>query len=240
MMERHIDEVAGRYAGRIHSWDVVNEPFSPWDRQAGHWRKGPWFAAFGPDYVAHALRRAALADKKTRLVLNEAFCEQDDEIGRAVRPALLGLVRDLKGRDVPLHAVGLQAHLKPQLPFDDAGFVRFVEQIAACGVDIYLTELDVDDSSYPDDPVLRDAAVARRYEDFLNAVLAVPAVKAVITWGLDDRHSWYRDLALRNNPAARRLPRPLPFDEFSAPKAAAHALARAFAAAPTHSGSHRP
>ena len=26
LLDRHIDEVAGRYAGRVHSWDVVNEP----------------------------------------------------------------------------------------------------------------------------------------------------------------------------------------------------------------------
>lgn len=28
-MDRHIDETVGRYAGRVRSWDVVNEPFFP-------------------------------------------------------------------------------------------------------------------------------------------------------------------------------------------------------------------
>ena len=28
-LDRHIEEVVGRYAGKFHSWDVVNEPMWP-------------------------------------------------------------------------------------------------------------------------------------------------------------------------------------------------------------------
>lgn len=222
MMHRHIDEVAGRYAGQIHTWDVVNEPFAPWDRQQGLWRKGPWFSAFGPSYVEEALRRTASVDSRARLAINEAFCEQDERIGRAVRPALLALIRRLKDKGVPLHVVGLQAHLKPQLPHNDEVFVRFLEDLAACGVEIHISELDVDDSSYKGDIAARDDAVARRYEEFLHAVLGVRAVKGVLTWGLDDGHSWYR--------GQRKDARPLPFDDNLRAKPAAAAIARAFAA----------
>ncbi len=89
LLDAHIDETVGRYAGRMHGWDVVNEPFFPPHGRDGGYRMGPWFDALGPAYVARAFRRARAADPKARLFLNEAFCEQEDELGRSVRPRLL-------------------------------------------------------------------------------------------------------------------------------------------------------
>jgi endo-1,4-beta-xylanase len=227
IFDRHIDEVASRYSGRIQSWDVVNEPFAPWDGQPGVWRKGAWYNALGPGYIERAFRRAAKADPKCKLVLNEAFCEQDDEVGKAVRPELLKLVRSMRDKDVPIHAVGLQAHLKPQLPYDDQHFARFVSDLADEKVDIYLTELDVDDSTLPEDPIVRDEKVAARYRDFLGAVLAVPAVNVVIMWGLADGYTWYNDLAKESGSIINK-PRPLPFDRNLQPKAQHLAIIEAF------------
>lgn len=228
LLDAHIDEVVIRYSGRMQSWDVVNEPFAPWDNQPGQYRKGAWYDALGPGYIERAFRRAAAADPKARLVLNEAFCERDDDLGRTVRPALLDLVKRLKDADVPLHVVGLQAHLQPQFAFDDAVYARFLESLAAEGVDIYLTELDVDDSSLSADLNERDAGVARRYADFLTAALSVAAVKAVIAWGLSDKYTWYRDLARTAGTLKQRPPRPLAYDPAFAPKWAWIAIAEAF------------
>lgn len=227
MLDRHIDETVGRYRGRMHSWDVVNEPFYPPQGMRGGWRKGPWFAALGEAYVERAFRRAAAADPSTRLVLNEAFCEQQDGLGSGVREGLLKLVSRLKDGGVPLHAVGLQGHLKPSLPYDDQAFVGFLHQLAALKVDIYITELDVDDSAMSDDISRRDQMVAKRYSDFLRAILTVPAVKLVMTWQLSDRFSWLGDLARKRNPAGRS-PRPLPFDADFSEKPAVRAIKEAF------------
>lgn len=228
IFDRHIDETLMRYRGRIHSWDVVNEPFYPPQGLRGGFRKGPWIEAFGTDYIARAFRRASAADPATRLVLNEAFCEQQDSLGAGVRNGLLRLVERLKGEGVPLHAVGLQGHLKPALAYDDSAFTDFLHRLAAFGVDIYITELDVDDAAMPDDIGERDALVAARYGAFLKAVLSVKAVKAVITWQMSDRYSWYGELARRKQPPSR-LPRPLPFDSNLQRKPAADAILAAFA-----------
>lgn len=232
IFDAHIDEVVIRYSGRVQSWDVVNEPFAPWDNEPGIFRNGAWYQAFGPDYIDRAFRRAAAADPKAKLVLNEAFCERDDDLGKAVRPALLAQVKKLKDAGAPLHAVGLQAHLQPQYPFDDAAYARFLEEIAANGVDIYISELDVDDSELPDDVPRRDAIVAERYGNFLTAVLQVPAVKTVITWGLSDKYTWYRDLARTRGTLETRPPRTLPYSELCQRKPAWHAIAAAFDARP--------
>lgn len=228
-LDRHVDETAGRYAGRLHSWDVVNEPFWPGHGLPGGWRDGPWTATFGTDYPVRAFKRAAAADPGCKLVLNEAHTEQWTDTGAGIRAGLLSLVDRLQDAGCRLDAVGLQGHLQPQWPYDDQGFVEFLWRLAEKGVDIYLTELDVNDERYPDDPLIRDAAVADRYEAFLGAVLKVPAVKTVITWQLTDAATFYIDVWKQTHPGAgTRAPRPLPFDDRMQPKAAYDALVAAF------------
>ena len=94
-----------------------------------------------------------------------------------------------------------------------------------------ITEFDVRDDTFPDDIATRDALIADTAETFLNAVLRVPAVKAVITWELADSYSFYTDAAKKKNPQAERLPRPLPFDDAMQKKPLWYAMARAFRAA---------
>ncbi|HUG61516.1 MAG TPA: endo-1,4-beta-xylanase [Methylomirabilota bacterium] len=227
-LDRHIDETAGAFAGRVVSWDVVNEPFWPGHGLPGAYRDGPWYEAFGPDYVERAFRRAAAADPAARLILNEAHTEQWTPTGAAIRAGLLDLVDRLQDAGVRLDAVGLQGHMQPQWAYDDGGFADFLHQLAARKVEIHITELDVNDDAYPDDPLIRDAAVAERYERFLDAVLAVPAVTTVICWQLADGASHYASLWRDAHPNAERRPRPLPFDEALQPKAAYRAMMAAF------------
>jgi endo-1,4-beta-xylanase len=224
----YIEEVVARYAGKLHSWDVVNEPFWPGHKAPGGYRLGPWYEAFGTGYVRRAFERAAATDKNTKLVLNEAQTERDDEVGLAVRSGLLRLVDELKDAGVPLHAVGLQSHLQPRYPHDPARFADFVHALAGRGVDIYLTEFDVRDDTFPDDIAARDAMIADTAEKFLNNVLPIPAVKIVITWELSDNYSFYTGDAKKKNPLAERLPRPLPFDSSMQKKPLWFAMARAF------------
>jgi endo-1,4-beta-xylanase len=192
--DRHLESVAGRYAGRVAAWGVVNEPFFPATGATGGFRKGVWLDAMGPDYVARAFRRVAAADGRATLILNEAFCEQDDDWGVAIRPRLLDLTRRLKDQGVKVDGVGFQAHLKPHLPHDYRRFADYLRQYERLGVSLHISELDVDDSHFPDDPVARDQAVAAQVTKFLKPVLAVPAVRSVTTWHLSDKYSWYAEV----------------------------------------------
>ncbi len=228
LLDQHIDETVGRYAGRMHSWDVVNEPFWPDHHAPGGFRRGPWHNALGPAYIGRALRRAAGADPAARLVINEAFCERGDPLGLAVREGMIRLIDDLQHEGAPLHAIALEAHLQPQHPADDDGFVRFLEKIAARGLDIYLSELDIDDSSLPREAGARDAAAAKRVGAFLDRALSVPAVKVVECWQLSDRYSWYADPQMLRGRTAGDLPRPLPFDRDFSGKPMRQAISAAF------------
>jgi endo-1,4-beta-xylanase len=190
-MDRHIETTAARYSGRIWAWDVVNEPFFPLHGREGGFRKGPWFDAMGPAYIERAFRRAASADPSAHLILNEAFCEQNDDWGNAIRPRFFDFVRHLKDRGVPIGGVGFQAHLKPHLPHDYAGFAEYAARFSALGLDIHISELDVQDSSFPDDIVSRDRLVAAQITKFLTPALKIPRLKSVCVWHLSDRFSWY-------------------------------------------------
>ena len=75
-LARHIGTVMGHYKGRLHSWDVVNEVLKPEDNVQGGWRKSPWLANIGPDYVELAFRLAAKSDPDVLLVWNENSIEE--------------------------------------------------------------------------------------------------------------------------------------------------------------------
>ena len=73
--------------------------------------------------------------------------------------------------------------------------------------------MDVNDDTYANGEKIRDARVADRYAQVLSRLLRIPAVKMVVTWQLSDLYSGYRKDAIASNPSARRLPRPLLFDD---------------------------
>lgn len=181
-----------------------------------------------PSGVRRAFERAAKVDPKTKLVLNEAQTERDDEVGLAVRRGLLQLVADLKHAGVKLDVVGLQGHLQPQYPHDPVRFDEFLYQLEGLGVNIYITEFDVYDGSFPDDFAARDAAVATTARDFLQLTLRHPAVKALITWELADNYSFYRGMTRYKN---GRPARPLPYDDQLQPKPLWNAIAQSFESA---------
>jgi endo-1,4-beta-xylanase len=174
VMTDHISTVVKHYAGRVYSWDVVNEMIYHDDRPDGLRRK-PWLDFIGPDFIDIAFRTAHAADPKARLVLNECFIEHNTpaEIGR--RAALLGLATRLKQSGVPIHAIGVQGHLRGNTPLDKPGMTSFLKQVRDLGLEIMITELDVDDVDVPG-PLI-DQTVAGKYGEFID--LMGPFVKVI-------------------------------------------------------------
>jgi endo-1,4-beta-xylanase len=232
IFERHIEIVGARYAGAMQSWDVVNEPFWPLGRTPGGFRPGPWFDAMGEAYIARAFQRLARIDTSAKLVLNEAFTERDDALGRGVRTRMLPLIDRLLDKGVKLDAIGLQAHIQPQIAFDIEAILRFMEEISKRGLKIYISEFDIDDVSLSPDPARRDEEVAAWTTRYLAPVLQNPAIAALITWQLSDRYTWYREPAVVRSHKRRFPARPLPFDEAMAEKPMARAMRAAILAAP--------
>lgn len=230
VFDAYLDRVVPHFAGRVASWDVVNEPFWLGKDKPGTFRPGPWYDAMGADYVFRAFRRTAELDPTAKLVLNEAWTESDDPVGRAVRRSLLNLVDRIQDKGLRLDGVGLQGHLLPRLPHDFGAFADFLHQLAERRIEILITEFDVDDQSFPAAIPARDKAVADYASGFLHAALAVPAVSTVITWGLSDRYTWWNDPATMVSHGSTRLARPLPYDDVLAKTPLWYAMADAFRA----------
>jgi len=63
----HIQQLAGRYRGRVHSWDVVNEPIEPKDGRPDGLRTAVFLETPGPAYLDLAYHAARDADPRARL-----------------------------------------------------------------------------------------------------------------------------------------------------------------------------
>jgi len=211
----HIEQVMGRYRGRIRSWDVVNEPIPDDPASRSDIRSSIWQQRLGESHIALALRTAARADPDAQLVMNEYDIEFVGARFRRKREAFLRLIRDLKLRNVPLHAIGLQGHLRGELPIDREGLSAFIAECRSMGLKVLVTELDVVDDKLPGPPEVRDILVASRVYDFLDAIRVSSPLDALLTWGISDRYTWVPTYFKRTD---GHLNRPLPLDADYRPK----------------------
>jgi endo-1,4-beta-xylanase len=230
ILTNHIETVVQRYAGKVYSWDVVNEAINIGDKRSDGLRETPWLEFLGVDYIELAFQLAAKADPQAKLVYNDFGLEYNSPEDGAKRDAVLNLLQRLKSNGAPIYALGLQSHLsgerrnfKPQI------FREFLKNVASLGLKIMITELDVTDNKLPLDSNKRDNIIAGVYEDFLSTALAEKSVVSVTSWGLSDRYTWLSGFKPRSDKADVR---PLPFDRNLKPKLAWNAIARAFDRAP--------
>jgi endo-1,4-beta-xylanase len=230
----HIHTVVGRYRGRVHSWDVVNEAIQPADGQQDNLRKSFWFDRIGPDYIELAYRAAREADPHARLTYNDYSVEYDNPEETARRASILALLRRLQQHNVPLDALGVQSHIHAGSSSSiGKGLADYIESARQMGLEVYLTEMDVnEDDLLFDDISQRDQAIARTYRDFLDVALANPAVKAMLTWGVSDRRTWLNDGPTHLRKQPNRPQRSLPFDSEYRPKEAFFSIRDSFDARP--------
>jgi endo-1,4-beta-xylanase len=223
ILVEHVRTLVKRYAGQMHSWDVVNEAIDPTSDRSDAFRRTPWVELLDSAYIELAFRTAAEADPKAILTYNDFGVEGDAPDNDVKRRAILKMLESLKKKDVPIGAFGIQSHIGAQWHGTKLrGFLHEVEQL---GLKIFVTELDVRDKDLPADISARDRGVAEAYSRYLDVMLENRAVEAVLTWGLYDGDSWLKERQSRSD--GRPL-RPLPFDEDLHPKPAVEAMIHAF------------
>lgn len=211
----HIGTVVDRYKGRIATWDVVNEVIRFEPLPGEPMRDTIWQRLLGPAHVEIAFRAAAAVDPKARLVLNDFNFEEPGAGTAARRRIALDLCRRLKDKGIPVHGIGMQAHLYADRPLDIDGLENFMVELGKLDLDVEITELDVIDWKLPADAATRDRAAASLVGTFLNAIASVRRPKAIVTWGLSDRYSWIHETFPRQDKARAR---PLPLDADFRPK----------------------
>jgi endo-1,4-beta-xylanase len=232
LLTHHIQTVAGRYAGRMHSWDVVNEAILISDGRSDGLRNSPWLKLIGEDYIELAFRTARDADPQALLTYNDYGIEGEDEASSSKRAAILTLLRRLKARHVPLDAFGVQSHItagapgvfSPRINYGP-GLRDFLAAIRDLGLQLFATELDVNDREWPAEIKARDEGVARTYARYLDLILADAAMRVVITWGISDKYTWLNGEGSRPDKLPERC---LPFDADYAPAPCFFAIRNSF------------
>lgn len=234
ILTSHIHTVGGRYKGKMQSWDVVNEAIQISDGQPDGLRKSPWFELLGPGYLELAYHTAREADPKAKLAYNEYGIENESEGDAAKRAATLALLKRLKAANAPIDALGIQSHISAGTgQIWGKGLRELIQGAQSLGLEVYLTELDVNDDAVQEkDEAARDRIVAETYRDYLTVALESKAVKAVLTWGLTDAHTWLNNIKSHREKQPGRDQRPLPFDPDYKPAPAFYAMRDAFDKAP--------
>lgn len=231
-VDAHIADLAGRYRGRIVSWDVVNEAIEAKDGRADGLRRSVLLDRLGERYIDRAFELTRTHEPTARLIYNDYGVEHEIPWQVAKRGHVLGLLERLKARGVPIQGLGIQAHLRTDAPFDAAAFGSFLDRVGELGLLVEITELDVEDREGPADAAERDRQVAGLVRQFLDTCLARTSVVAVTTWGLSDATSWLADPRWGRKRQDGLPSRPLPLDASMERKPMWHAMDSAFAGAP--------
>lgn len=225
VIHNRIVKLVGRYKGEFQSWDVVNEAVNPNAKNSDHLTSCIWTKQLGHEYLDYAFHVAHDTDHHALLAYNDYGTEDDSNTSQAKREVVFDLLKGMNKRKVPLHAVGLQSHLNGGTTFKT--LPDWIKRLKSLKLHVFITELDVNDKSFPSDKDERDKLVAKTYGDFLRSALSARQIEIALTWGLVDPYSW-----LQTVPWAKRadgLPqRPLPFGDNMQPTAVFYAMESAF------------
>lgn len=226
-LEDHIEKVVGRYRGKIHGWDVVNEAIE----DNGEFRKSKWFEIAGVDFIKTAFRKANEMDPEAELYYNDYSIFNPKK-----RAAILALAKEMRAEGIRIDGIGMQGHYMlrgPAIGEIEKGIVEIYE----AGFKVMITELDVDVLKRPREAIGADLAktyafqeefnpyaaelpeeiaqeLTQRYSDIFEVYLAhSDKISRVTFWGIQDGESW-----LNNWPVRGRTNYPLLFDREFQPK----------------------
>lgn len=221
-MEDHINAVAGRYAGKIDAWDVVNEALN----EDGSLRESKWSTIIGDDFIEQAFIMAAKAAPKAKLYYNDYNLYKPEK-----RNGVLRLVKSLQDKGIRIDGVGMQAHYSLTSPelneIEDS-----IKAYSALNMDVLITELDVSVIPFPDEenmgadvslnialqdsfnpyPTALPESVENELGDRYRALFKIfnkhqNVIKRVTFWGVSDANTWRNDW-----PMPGRTDYPLLFD----------------------------
>ncbi|HRS18079.1 MAG TPA: endo-1,4-beta-xylanase [Bacteroidales bacterium] len=207
VMKEHIFQVMGRYKGKIHAWDVVNEALN----EDGSMRESVFYKVLGPNYIAKAFTYAHQADPNCKLYYNDY-----NMVVPAKRQGAIRIIKELQAQGIPIHGVGMQGHWNLNWP-SLQDIEQAITDFAALGITVMVTELDITVLPNPWDlvgadvnqqfqnsekmnpypnflPDSVDIQLAKRYEDIFKIFIKHHTViDRVSFWGVHDGVSWLND-----------------------------------------------
>ena len=189
ILHNHIKNVVTHWKGKVAEWDVANEVLS--DNQQTIYsnpngydlRPSVWATGIGEDFLDSAFVWAHKYDPDAVLILNDYGVENK---GWGKSEALYNLAMRLRNSGIPIHGVGLQAHMDAgnvSAKAIDANIARFKD----AGFECHITELDlgIDDAS--------TANLQKQALDFyslMHVAMKHDNCKSLMIWGLSDDLTW--------------------------------------------------
>ncbi|PCJ98010.1 MAG: endo-1,4-beta-xylanase [Flavobacteriaceae bacterium] len=240
-LRAHIETIAGRYAGKVHAWDVVNEVID----NDGSYRPTTWVNGIGSgdELVKLAFKYASEYAPDTELYYNDFNAWRP-----AKRDGIMRLVRLLQKEGIRIDGVGIQGHWGLNYPKNEY-IEAAIDSFASLGVKVMITELDVDVlpltkegqiigtgmlhpqyqleefreflDPYADGlPAEQQQELADRYAELFNIFYQKKdKIDRVTLWGLHDGMSWKNGYPIEN-----RTNYPLLYDRDKKPKLAVQAV----------------
>lgn len=208
LMRDHIMTVGKRYSGRVAQWSVVNEAFT---RDQHLFDLNDWWAdnTGGMGYIDQAFIWARQADPKSKLILNDFNNESINDTSNA----MYEYVKSAKSRGVPIDGIGMQMHLDGGHPPTKDEVVSNMKRFADLGLEIYVTEFDVNMNDVKADAHDKNRIQENIYYEMMRACIESRVCKSFAYLGITDSETWYNHIGLKD-------PRPLMFDEKYRPKPA--------------------
>lgn len=220
-LKDHILTVAGRYNGRIHGWDVVNEAFN----DDGSYRSTKYYNITDGEFLEKAFIWAHEAAPDAELYYNDFNMWKPGKVEAVVK-----MVEDFKTKGIAIHGIGMQGHWGLNYPGIDS-VSKAIEAFAATGLKIHITELDMRVLPAPGNgtgaeveksfafqekynpykdglPEAVQNQISKRWLEFFTVFNTYKeSIARVTLWGVHDGFSW------RNNwPVRGRTSYPLLFN----------------------------
>lgn len=178
-LQNYIETVMHRYKGKIYAWDVVNEAIADNGGGPNGMRLSPWYNLIGPDYIEKAFEFARAADPEARLYYNDYYTEVPEK-----REHIYQLLKRLKDKNL-IDGVGLQSHHGLYSP-SILEIEKTLQMFSQLGLDIQITELDVDTGISPSSTLPGNIAAqqGKRYNDLFELYKKYKDVISSVTiWG---------------------------------------------------------
>ncbi len=213
VLKTHIQTVVSHFAGKLASWDVVNEAFN----DNGTLRSSIWLQHLGPDYIARCFQYAHEADPAALLFYND----YGHEYSTAKLNAIDSLIRSFLQNGVPVNGVGLQMHINKNT--SNSSIANAIKVMAQTGLKVHMSELDIalnpeGNQSLTFTPALSQLQ-ADKYNFIVRAYKNIPAAQqyGITTWNVSDADTWITTNYSRPD-------WPLPFDSVYQKKQAYYAI----------------
>lgn len=195
MLEAHVTTVAKHYAGKVVSWDVVNEALADGNATATKGFRATdsiFYQKMGSSFIEKAFIAARAADPNADLYYNDYGMEG----GNSKFNYCMAMVDDFQKRGIPIDGIGFQMHINIDWP-SSAQIRAVFSEVVKRGLKVRISELDIPVNTTAGRFASLNATAnelqKKKYREVVAAYLDVvpPELRGGITvWGLSDNGSW--------------------------------------------------